>query len=376
MANGRIALGWLALPAVAGLLMASCGSDNKSSSSATSATGTTATSAASAATTGGAATTVGGAATTAASGAAAPGGTKDKITIGLVYGKSGPFADPIKEFLDGILTWGREVNAGGGINGRQIEFKDYDHGETADGGVAACKSILADNDVLFPYMVQGAIAHLPASNCLDQAGMPGIVWAVGDEYIGKWKSIYGLFGPSKTQGEALARFVKARTSPDDKIALAVGSTDIFKLQGDAAQAEMTKLGLNVVDNASIDLSGTTFVPQLQHMKDAGATVVALSTIGVEATMIKEAESIGFAPKWIGNGFGYDYLPAGNPGVYAGVAVLGLSKPTDVPEYKAYQDVWAKYGKIKCQTSCAQQFLGYGYGKVLGAVLQAAGPNPT
>jgi len=172
-----------------------------------------------------------------------------------------------------------------------------------------------------------------------------------------------------------ARYIKSTIAPTDKVAFAIGSADIFKSAGDAMKAEAQKLGVNVVDTQYIEQTGTTFVPQLQSMKDAGATVVALSTVASETTLLKEADSIGFHPKWTGNGYAYDYLPQGNPGVYNGVNATSLSKATDTPAFAEYLTVAAKYAKSKCQV-CAQQFLAYGQGKLLGAVLDAAGPDFT
>ena len=86
----------------------------------------------------------------ASGGGSVPGVTPTTITVGVVAGTSGPFAAPIKDFIEGFYVWQREVNAAGGIGGRQIEVKEYDHGETADGGVAACKAIVADKAVYVP----------------------------------------------------------------------------------------------------------------------------------------------------------------------------------------------------------------------------------
>jgi hypothetical protein len=58
-----------------------------------------------------------------------------------------------------------------------------------------------------------------------------------------------------------------------------------------------------------------------------------------------------------------------------VTGLALSRTKDSPEYAQFRTVADKFG-IKCETGCAQQFLFYGYGKVIQAALEAAGKNPT
>ena len=94
---------------------------------------------------------------------------------------------------------------------------------------------------------------------------------------------YAPFATPTTQGQVTARYIKSTIAPTDKVAFAIGSADIFKSAGDAMKAEAQKLGVNVVDTQYIEQTGTTFVPQLQSMKDAGATVVALSTVASETT---------------------------------------------------------------------------------------------
>ena len=293
----------------------------------------------------------------------------------MIFAGSGPFADPVKEYIEGVHIWAKGVNTGGGINGRQVEIKEYDHGETADGGVAACKKVLGDDDVFLPVEIQGTGAHLTAANCFDEAGVTNIVWQLSDEFVGKWTHTFGIFPPPSPQGQITARYIKDRTSPDDKVAFAIESSDIYKSAGDAMKAEAETLGVNVVDTQSLDPTGTTFIPQLQHMKDAGATVVALSSVGVETTLLKEASTIGFNPTWLGNGYAYDYLPVGSPDVYNGVRATSLFKATDDPAFATYQEFAAKYSTKKCVV-CSSQFLAYGMGGAIGAALNAAGPQPT
>ena len=39
---------------------------------------------------------------------------------------------------------------------------------------------------VLPFEIQGAIAHLTAANCLDEAGVTNLVWQASDDFVGKW----------------------------------------------------------------------------------------------------------------------------------------------------------------------------------------------
>lgn len=77
-------------------------------------------------------------------GAAAPGVTDDTIALGVLTDQSGPFIQLGTGTVDGHQIWADEVNAAGGICGRQIELVVRDHGYQADAGVLAYQELLPE----------------------------------------------------------------------------------------------------------------------------------------------------------------------------------------------------------------------------------------
>ena len=268
--------------------------------------------------------------------------------------------------------WAAEANAAGGIHGRKIEIKEYDHGETADGGVAACKAIVADKAVYVPFEIQGAIAHLTAANCLDEAGVTNLVWQASDDFVGKWthnacardaehsgsghRPLHQVHDLADGQGRLRHRFGRHLQGPGRRHE--GGSRE--------ARDRRRRYPIHRADGHHVRAAAA------EH-EGCWCDVVALATVASETTLLKEADSIGFHPKWTGNGYAHDYLPAGSLGVYNGVTATSLSKATDTPAFADYLKVAEKYAKAKCQV-CAQQFLAYGQGKLLGAVLDALAPT--
>jgi ABC-type branched-subunit amino acid transport system substrate-binding protein len=359
---------------VLALVAGACGDDDDAAT--TEAPATTAAATTEAPATTAAATTEAPATTTEAPPAAdpVPGVTDDTITVGLVYATSGPFVEAVADFVEGFFIWAEDVNARGGIYGRQVVLKTFDHGETADGGVAACQTLLADDWVFLPANVEGTIAHITSGNCMDAAGRVNVTWQTTNEFADQWTSTYTIFPTPERQGEILAHYVAANTDPGEAIGLIELNADIYKLSGDAFLAEAEVLGLNIVDVEAIEFGATTVVPQLTRLMEAGATSVAVSTIGQEAIIFQEAVTLGFEPQWFGVHFMFDWIPQSNPGVYDGVKGVAFNVMTNSDQYQDFAGLWDAYSTREAKTEA--QLLSYGEGLVLEQVLLAAGPNPT
>jgi hypothetical protein len=288
----------------------------------------------------------------------------------------GAYGKNTASYVEGLQVWARQVNAAGGIHGRQIVIKTYPNDDTTDSGVAACKKAVADNDTFFPIVV-GTAGELAAANCLNQSGV--VTMAVeGDPSLqAGWSHIYLVYPNLAQQGATLANYTKTLTTPGQKIAIATASD--FQVEGTAAASQAQTIGLNVVNKQSLDEAGTSFIPQLERMKSSGATAVMLMSLSIETALLKEAKTIGYSPEWIGDGFGWDYIPQGSPGLFDGVHVLQLLYATDNPGYSSYVTLQQQYASpsLKCTAAtCQLPWSAYGLGLLAGQVLQAAGQNPT
>ncbi len=74
-------------------------------------------------------------------GTVAPGVTDDTISLGVLTDQSGPFIQLGVGTVDGHNIWAEEVNAAGGICGREIVLEVRDHGYQADAGVLAYQEL-------------------------------------------------------------------------------------------------------------------------------------------------------------------------------------------------------------------------------------------
>ena len=308
--------------------------------------------------------------------ASAPGVTKDTITVGQIEAFSGAFAAAVDKSNEGLLVWFDYVNAHGGIYGRKVVVKDFDHHETAEGGVAACRQLLSDNDVFLPTEFEGMIAQITSSNCLNSAEVPNIVWQATDQYTSRWKYSYSLLPTPQQIGASTAEYVKSTMKPGDKIGFVELDQDTYQQVGESFLAEAKALGMPIADTETIQYSQSSYVPELQRLRAAGVTEVVFDTIGQETAMLKEAKQLGYAPKWTGSMFVFEYAPEGSPGLYNGVTGLKLTSAAPSSTYTNFLKIYAEYSHGQYPDPDSDSMLAYGFAQVVTKVLTEAGPNPT
>ena len=88
--------------------------------------------------------------------------TDDTIKLGVLTDLSGPFLELSEAILAGNEIWVEQVNASGGVCGRDVELVVRDHGYDADAGVVAYQEL--ESQVLGFMHVLGS----PINAALDQ----------------------------------------------------------------------------------------------------------------------------------------------------------------------------------------------------------------
>ncbi|WP_395695224.1 ABC transporter substrate-binding protein [Nocardioides sp.] len=302
--------------------------------------------------------------------------TDKTITIAAVQAWGGDFADPVNKAFEGMVAWINYVNAQGGIHGRKIEIKKYDHKETAEGGVAACRQLVSDDDVLMSTEFQGQIAHITAANCLNDSSVPNIVWQGADEYLDKWTSTFALLPTPSQMGVTTAKYVRSTVEGDAPVGVVYLNQDTFKAAGDAFIDEAKDLGVNLVATEPISYTQSSYVPQLERLRAAGAKTVVIIALGQETAMLTQAKKIGYEPQWTGSQFVFEYAPQANPGLYDGVTGLKLTSAAPSQAYDDFAKIYKEYGTGKYPEYDPDTMLAYGFAQVVTKVLEDAGDNPT
>lgn len=299
--------------------------------------------------------------------------TADSITVSVTAGFTGAFGDAFKAWAaDGYGLWADEVNAGGGINGRKIELKMVDNLDTAEGGVAACKEIESNGSFMAISMAGFGGADTSLVDCLDAAGIPVVALNLAG-FDKEWTSVISAYDAGK-QAVPLASFIQSVIDPAAKVGLVVTNDPVHLSGKEALLPELERLGVEVVGDETVALGQASFVAELTRLQSAGATTVAMITATESMGIVRDGASIGFTPAWTGLYWTIDDLSQVAADLWKDIqGIRGF--PT------ADSDAFAKYSataaEFKHETVVNTTVMGfYGNGLLVGAILDAAGPDLT
>jgi ABC-type branched-subunit amino acid transport system substrate-binding protein len=318
---------------------------------------------------GGGAGTAGGDGGSKAAGPNAVGVTASSITISVSAGYSGIYGALFTDWVDnGFGTWVADVNARGGVNGRKIAYKKVDNADSAEGGVAACKTILS-NGTFFPVTfagLNGADANLVS--CVDKAGMPSMTGAL-TQFNTSWKHAYS-FATNANSALQLSGLIKnVARSDSQNVGLLYVDDPYFSAAADVFVKDAPKKGVRIVNTQKVSSNQASFVSEMTRMRDAGAKTVVIIAGGEAIGAIRDAKSISYSPQFIGLLWQADEVAKAAGGLFQGVFALRQWATTDTPQYKKFVALARKHGK---DPTSSGGMVGYGVGLTLERALAGMG----
>lgn len=293
--------------------------------------------------------------------AASSGSTGDTIKIGL----SGPLTGDNAQYGIGVQNGAQlavdEINAAGGINGVQIEFRMEDDEADAE------KAANAYN-VLKDWGMQLSLGTVTSGACIAFQGLASAdnmfvltPSATAVEAI-EGDNAFRVCFSDPQQGVEAADYI-AENNLATQIAVIYDSSDAYSTGiYDRFAAEAAAKGLNIVSEQSFTAdTATDFSAQLQSIRSSGAELVFLPIYYTEASLIiKQANSAGLDVKWFGcdglDGLlriqNYDYS------ILEGVMLLTPFTPSSTDEHTVnfVKNYTAKYS----DTSTLNQFAADAY----------------
>ena len=226
----------------------------------------------------------------------------DKYYIGGIGPTTGATAIYGTAVKNGAQIAVDEINAAGGINGKQIEYRFEDDQNDAEKAVNAYNTLkdwgmqmLVGTTTTAPCI---AVAGKTASDNLFQitpsASSPDVLSSGNG-------NIFQVCFTDPNQGIASAQYI-AENKLAKKIGIIYDSSDVYSSGiEEKFEAEAKTQGLNIVSKAAFTAdSKTDFGTQLQKAKDAGADLLFLPIYYQEASIIlKQADTMGYNPKFFG-----------------------------------------------------------------------------
>lgn len=226
----------------------------------------------------------------------------DKYYIGGIGPTTGATAIYGTAVKNGAQIAVDEINAAGGINGKQIEYRFEDDQNDAEKAVNAYNTLkdwgmqmLVGTTTTAPCI---AVAGKTASDNMFQITPSASAPSVLSSGNG---NIFQVCFTDPNQGIASAQYI-AENKLAKKIGIIYDSSDVYSSGiEEKFEAEAKTQGLNIVSKAAFTAdSKTDFGTQLQKAKDAGADLLFLPIYYQEASIIlKQADTMGYKPKFFG-----------------------------------------------------------------------------
>lgn len=226
----------------------------------------------------------------------------DKYYIGGIGPTTGATAIYGTAVKNGAQIAVDEINAAGGINGKQMEYRFEDDQNDAEKSVNAYNTLkdwgmqmLVGTTTTAPCI---AVAGKTASDNMFQitpsASAPDVLSSGNG-------NIFQVCFTDPNQGIASAQYI-AENKLAKKIGIIYDSSDVYSSGiEEKFEAEAKDKGLQIVSKAAFTAdSKTDFGTQLQKAKDAGADLLFLPIYYQEASIIlKQADTMGYKPKFFG-----------------------------------------------------------------------------
>jgi branched-chain amino acid transport system substrate-binding protein len=277
-----------------------------------------------------------------------PGVSKDKVVLGSFLPLQSGLAAGATQMKEGCDAYFKSINEAGGVNGRKIEWivenDSYNPQQTA-----AVVKKLVDRDGIFALVsTLGTVTNLAVLPFLAQRGVPIVNPAGGHTLLNKPtdKNVFGILPLSSEIGESMVDFALTKLGAK-RVAIFFQNDQFGKDQRDGAVEALKRHGLQPAAEASYVPSDVDVSAQAVAIKQSDPDAVILGVIPKHgALFIKEAQRLGWKPKFVGHNTVADPVVldlAGAEtleGVY--VNLMTAADSMDTPAVKAANETLKKY----------------------------------
>jgi ABC-type branched-subunit amino acid transport system substrate-binding protein len=301
--------------------------------------------------------------------------TTDSITISWMGGFSGATGQVTEDVYTGFLTWQADVNANGGIHGRQVVVKKIDHGDSPEGAVAACQEVLNNGSFTALFGSGGADLAVILSNCFEEHRFPNFYnYATAQKYKG-WQYSFSMLTHPDDSLRAAVTFIKNKLGHGgEKLGLMCVNSASAKIECDAFIAEANAQGFELARPEYVEQNQAQFTSELLRLQQAGAEHITIHALLESVGILRDARAIQYNPHWTLGAFAFDFITQAGRSLYDGVTGLRNGATTDGPGFASYQEKAQKYGTTSAVPGEAQ--IVYAEGLIAGRAIEVAGPNPT
>lgn len=314
--------------------------------------------------------------------AATQGVTDKEIVIGSLNDLSGPFAAFGAPASKAAQLYFDEINAGGGIHGREIRFVVEDHGYQVPKAVQGANK-LVNRDKVFAMLLSLGTAHnIAAFKVLERKGIPNVSPLTAARQMLQEPAKYKFAGTASYYDSVRATLAYLTDqNPVENICSMFIPSDFGKEIQAAAVDESAARGINYPAETTHKPDETDFVGAIGKLREANCDIVAvaLSVRGV-ITAVATAKKLGWNEvKFVGSSASFHTAIAKVPGgvtegFYVGAGWKDLEARVSEPKVAAWVEKYNEATGEKFPGTGA--LLGRSGAEVVVRALEAAGRDLT
>jgi branched-chain amino acid transport system substrate-binding protein len=323
-----------------------------------------------------------GSASTSASGSSAP------ITIGASLSLTGDFSADGQAFQKGYNLWAKDVNAAGGIMGRQVKITVLDDKSDPNQVVTNYQTLINTDHVNLTFGPFSSLLTTPASQVAARNGYAFIEGAGGAPTVFDSQSNqadHNTFDVSLPVADSLMPFVNYVASlgsaADKKLTAAFPMADdpLTTPPVQLAESKLKALGVTVTYNKIFPEETSSYKPAADQVANAKPDIVVLGSADVPTVQafMQEFAQVRYTPKMFIAAAGPDQGAAFTKAVGAGNAA-GMMVPngwypgfTNAASQKMIQEYVAQYGGTASDVN-ADVAEAYSVGQVTQQAITAVG----
>jgi len=233
--------------------------------------------------------------------------TKDPIKIGFSMALTGPLAANGKQALLGAKIWEEEVNAKGGLLGRQVQLINYDD-QSNPATVPGIYTKLLDVDkcdlVVGPYATNMVAPAIPVVMQKNKTFIGLFALAANSEF--HYPKYFSMLPsgptPKESFSEGFFQIAAAQNPKPQTVALAAEDAEFSRNAADGARNNITKYGFKSVYDKTYPPNTTDFSPIIRAIQATNADLVVICSYPLSSVgMLLSARELGLKPKMMGGG---------------------------------------------------------------------------
>jgi len=299
--------------------------------------------------------------------------TKDTITIGLFYPKTGAYAGLFRNAPTAVQA---AFDEAGPINGRRLVLKTYDDG-TANASTIQVEEKRAKDEV-FALTSVISESNVVLAPLVDQHKVPTLIGNIDQKIALPLTYAFTLYPFWARQATILPGFIKnVLNGTGKKIAIVYEGTSTAIDAKNVFKDKAKELALNVVFEQPISQNQSACANEVANLQAHGAEIVFMMNGPLGAIcMLRDAKALGYKPTWTGVGMSWqaNVVAQASGGGADGIRMLSSWNTLETSPGRHYSEVMRKYAPGSGAEEDDATMLYYGTMQTALEALRRAGPE--